>query len=141
MFVGVYLEHLFMKLIIRSKHYLSLKYPRSFVNGINPKYAIPTRKTITRRIVSTYASCLNYMKSRLHALDFKISLTYDVWTFFSEFTLRQGYGPVCGRRLEACKATCFLSRIFRIRTLPSAIRTLLWIQFRVSVQILGFFHA
>ncbi|KAK9348259.1 hypothetical protein V1522DRAFT_446326 [Lipomyces starkeyi] len=66
---------------------------RSFVNGINPKYAIPTRKTITRRIVSTYASCLNYMKSRLHALDFKISLTYDVWTFFSEFTLRQGYGP------------------------------------------------
>ncbi|KAK9366885.1 hypothetical protein V1509DRAFT_641203 [Lipomyces kononenkoae] len=53
---------------------------KSFVNGINPKYAIPTRKTITRRILSTYASRLNDMKSRLQALDCKISLTYDVWT-------------------------------------------------------------
>ncbi|KAK9336466.1 hypothetical protein V1521DRAFT_448739, partial [Lipomyces starkeyi] len=53
---------------------------RSFVSGINPKYAIPSRKTITRRIVSTYYSRLNDMKSRLYALDCKVSLTYDVWT-------------------------------------------------------------
>ncbi|KAK9233722.1 ribonuclease H-like domain-containing protein [Lipomyces kononenkoae] len=53
---------------------------RSFINGINPKYTIPSRKTVTRRIVSTYASRLNDMKSLLHALDCKVSLTYDVWT-------------------------------------------------------------
>ncbi|KAK9350161.1 hypothetical protein V1523DRAFT_399497 [Lipomyces doorenjongii] len=77
-------------LIIHSKHFLSLKYPPScllLLMGSTPKYAIPTRKTIIKRIVSTYASRLNDMKSRLHALDFKVSLTYDVWT--SEFTSRQ----------------------------------------------------
>ncbi|KAK9487462.1 hypothetical protein V1527DRAFT_481167 [Lipomyces starkeyi] len=58
-------------------------YPPSallLMGSTQTQYAIPTRKTITRRIVSTYASCLNDMKSRLHALDSKVSWTYDVWT-------------------------------------------------------------
>ncbi|KAJ8098701.1 hypothetical protein POJ06DRAFT_140248 [Lipomyces tetrasporus] len=53
---------------------------KSFVNGINPKYVLPFRKTVTRRIISTYSLRLQDMKSQLDSLDCKVSLTYDVWT-------------------------------------------------------------
>ncbi|KAK9327277.1 hypothetical protein V1520DRAFT_57915 [Lipomyces starkeyi] len=53
---------------------------KSFVKCINPNYTIPTKKTITRQIVNTYATHLDVLKSQLDSLDAKVSLTYDVWT-------------------------------------------------------------
>ncbi|KAK9313199.1 hypothetical protein V1522DRAFT_254784 [Lipomyces starkeyi] len=53
---------------------------KSFINGINQKYVLPCRKTVTRRIISTYSSKLQDMKSQLGSLDSKVSLTYGVWT-------------------------------------------------------------
>ncbi|KAK9328336.1 hypothetical protein V1520DRAFT_219703 [Lipomyces starkeyi] len=52
---------------------------KSFVNGIIPKYALPTGKTVTRMIVSVsaYSSLVNDMKAnRTHLTP----MTYDVLT-------------------------------------------------------------